>query len=229
MALARASGPAPAVIAPVAVVADQRLSSQTNSTASAWTFAQFRLSRKGPRLTAPSPKKQATTGSFSCTLSACAAPTAIGMPAATTPFAPSMPTEKSAMCMEPPLPPLVPAARPNSSHIIFSIEAPLASVCPWPRCVEVIRSSRARLMQTPAGTASCPVDRCSGPRTRESATERPAEGRNAALGSRFRRVLESADARHRAERALARARWNFQWSGSRSREFTSARSGPRPA
>jgi len=31
---------------------------------------------------------------------------AIGMPAATTPLAPSMPTEKSAMCIEPPLPPL---------------------------------------------------------------------------------------------------------------------------
>ena len=34
-----------------------------------------------------------------------AAPIAIGMPAATTPLAPSMPTEKSAMCIEPPLPP----------------------------------------------------------------------------------------------------------------------------
>ena len=33
-----------------------------------------------------------------------AAPTAIGMPPATTPLAPSMPTEKSAMCIEPPLP-----------------------------------------------------------------------------------------------------------------------------
>jgi hypothetical protein len=28
----------------------------------------------------------------------------------------------------------------------------------------VIQSSRVRLMQTPAATASCPVDRCSGPR-----------------------------------------------------------------
>src|SRR6185503_12165514 len=168
IAFARASGPAPAVIASVAVVADQRLSSQTNSSARPWIFAQLRPSRKGPRLTAPSPKKQATRCFFPCTCSACAAPTAIGMPAATTPFAPSMPTEKSAMCIEPPLPPLKPVARPNSSHIIFSIEAPLASVWPWPRCVEVIRSSRARLMHTPAGTASCPVDRCSGPRTRTS-------------------------------------------------------------
>ena len=39
---------------------------------------------------------------LSCTLSTVPrAPTAIGMPAATTPFAPRLPTEKSAMCMEP--------------------------------------------------------------------------------------------------------------------------------
>ena len=72
--------------------------------------------------------------------SACAAPTAIGRPAATTPFAPSMPTLKSAMCIEPPLPLLVPVARPNSSHIIAFTFAPLASVWPWPRWVEVSRS-----------------------------------------------------------------------------------------
>ncbi len=37
---------------------------------------------------------------------------AIGSPAQTTPLAPSMPTEKSAMCIEPPLPPFVPSRRP---------------------------------------------------------------------------------------------------------------------
>ena len=69
------------------------------------------------------------------------------------------------MCIEPPLPPLRPLARPNSSAIIVSMSAPLASVWPWPRWVEVSWSSRVRLRQTPAATASWPVDRCSGPRT----------------------------------------------------------------
>ncbi len=49
--------------------------------------------------------------------------------------------------------------------------APLASVWPWPRCVEVSRSSRVRLAHTPAATASCPVDRCSGPRTSAGVAE----------------------------------------------------------
>ena len=61
-----------------------------------------------------------------------------------------MPTEKSAMCIEPPLPWLEPVARPNSSHIMRSSDAPFASVCPWPRCVEVRKSSFSRLAQTPA-------------------------------------------------------------------------------
>ena len=69
------------------------------------------------------------------------------------------------MCIEPPLPPLKPVARPKSSHMVAVTSAPLAIVWPWPRCVEVIRSVRSRFAHTPAGTASCPVDRCSGPRT----------------------------------------------------------------
>jgi hypothetical protein len=87
---------------------------------------------------APSPKKHTVMSSrvFS-SFCACAAPTAMGSPAATTPLAPSMPTEKSAMCIEPPLPPLKPVALPNSSHIIRARSAPLASVWPWPRWVEV--------------------------------------------------------------------------------------------
>jgi hypothetical protein len=127
--------------------------------------AQFSPSRNGPRLIAPSPKKQQTMRRSPRIRIACAAPTAMGMPAATTPFAPSMPTEKSAMCIEPPRPPLNPVARPKSSHIVRSMEAPLAMVWPWQRCVEVSRSSSVRLAHTPAGTASWPVERCSGPRT----------------------------------------------------------------
>ncbi len=77
------------------------------------------------------------------------------------------------MCIEPPLPPLNPGARPKSSHIVFSIEAPLAIVCPCPRWVEVIRSAGRRCAHTPAATASWPVDRCSGPRTGASARLAP--------------------------------------------------------
>ena len=103
-ARARADTPSPAVIGPVGVVAEMRLSSHTNSTGSLNTCAQLRPSRNGPRLAAPSPKKHATIWGSFFTFNACAAPVAIGMPAATTPLAPSMPTEKSAMCIEPPLP-----------------------------------------------------------------------------------------------------------------------------
>ena len=95
----------------------------------------------------------------------------MGMPAATTPLAPSMPTEKSAMCMDPPFPLLYPVARPNNSHIILVASAPLAKVWPCPRWVDVSMSSLVSAWQTPAATASCPVDRCSGPRTKAGLAE----------------------------------------------------------
>ena len=60
IARARAEGPSPAVIDFVRVVAAKPLSSQTNSTGSSKTFAQFSPSRNGPRLIAPSPKMQQT-------------------------------------------------------------------------------------------------------------------------------------------------------------------------
>jgi hypothetical protein len=41
-------------------------------------------------------------------------------------IAPSIPTEKSARCIEPPLPRFGPLARPKSSAIIASIDAPFA-------------------------------------------------------------------------------------------------------
>jgi hypothetical protein len=88
------------------VVALMRLSSHTKSTGRWYTTAQFSASMNGPRLMAPSPKKHTAIASTPRIFKPCAAPTAIGKPAATTPLAPSMPTEKSAMCIEPPLPPL---------------------------------------------------------------------------------------------------------------------------
>jgi hypothetical protein len=67
-----------------------------------------------------------------------AAPATKPKPPATTPFAPNMPTLKSAMCIEPPLPWQSPVLRAKSSATIAGIEAPLASVCPWPRWVEAM-------------------------------------------------------------------------------------------
>ena len=59
---------------------------------------------KEPSLEASSPKNATATPSLFANFAARAAPVAIGMPAPTMPLAPSMPTLKSAMCMEPPLP-----------------------------------------------------------------------------------------------------------------------------
>jgi hypothetical protein len=55
-----------------------------------------------------------------------AAPSAIGVPAPTTPVAPSMPTDVSAMCIDPPRPRLVPVSRPYNSAIMRATSTPLA-------------------------------------------------------------------------------------------------------
>ena len=57
---ARAEGPSPALMALLRVVAAKPLFSQTNRIGSELIAAQLRPSRKGPRLVAPSPKKQTT-------------------------------------------------------------------------------------------------------------------------------------------------------------------------
>ena len=51
----------------------------------------------------------------------------MGRPAPTIPLAPSIPTEKSAICMEPPFPWFVPSRRPNNSAIIRLMFAPFAT------------------------------------------------------------------------------------------------------
>ena len=53
-------------------------------------------------------------------------------PPPTIPLAPSMPTLKSAMCMEPPLPLQLPVLLPKSSAIMCFRSAPLAMVWPCP-------------------------------------------------------------------------------------------------
>ncbi len=66
--------------------------------------AMFMASCTGPRLEAPSPKKTTATWSVLRSLMESPAPQIRGSPPATTPLAPRIPIEKSAMCMEPPLP-----------------------------------------------------------------------------------------------------------------------------
>ena len=127
-ASARAAAPGPEVISAVRVVEANPLSSHTNNAGSLNTPAQFRPSRNGPRLIAPSPKIEHAIRSSPRSLIAWAAPAQMWILADTTPFAPSMPTEKSAMCMEPPLPWLVPPSRPSSSRIMAVAFAPFASV-----------------------------------------------------------------------------------------------------
>ena len=153
-ASARAAAPLPPVTDEVDVVDANPLSSQTNKAGRLKTTAQFNPSRNGPRLIAPSPKIEHTILSLFNSLIACAAPAVMWMLAPTTPFAPSIPTLKSAMCIDPPLPWLLPPSRPNSSRIIWLGSAPFANVWPWPRWVDVNRSSDRRLRQTPAAMAS---------------------------------------------------------------------------
>ena len=81
------------------------LFSHTNSTGSDSAAAMFAASWKAPMFEAPSPKNTTETRSLPRYLFAKPAPTAIGTPPPTMPFAPSMPRSRSQMCMEPPLPP----------------------------------------------------------------------------------------------------------------------------
>ena len=62
----------------------------------------FSASWKAPSFEAPSPKKQTTTRSVPCSFMLRPAPTDIGKPPPTTPLAPRLPSERSAMCIEPP-------------------------------------------------------------------------------------------------------------------------------
>ena len=210
-ARARAEGPSPAVMVLVRVVAAKPLSSQTNRTGRSNTSAQFSPSRNGPRLIAPSPKMQQTTFSSRLSLIACAAPAAMTMLAATTPFAPSMPTPKSAMCIEPPLPPQLPPSRPNSSRIMASGSAPLARVWPWPRWVESRTSSRARLAQTPAATASCPIEGWIAPST--SFSSRPSSAGSSK--ARMRHIMRWCSARRSRSRLGATRSFTLGAPGSR--------------
>jgi hypothetical protein len=88
------------------------LFSQRKTTGSRRIPAKFIASWKVPLLIAPSPKKQSVTSDVLRKAAASAAPVASPRPPPTMPLAPSMPSEKSAMCIEPPRPAQVPFALP---------------------------------------------------------------------------------------------------------------------
>ncbi len=86
--------------------------SQTKITGSCQIEARFIASCTTPMLAAPSPKKATATWSVPRTRAESAAPTACGVPMPTIGLTPSIPTETSVMCIEPPLPRLVPVDLP---------------------------------------------------------------------------------------------------------------------
>ena len=99
---------------------------------------------------------------------AVAAPTAIGRPAATIPFAPKIPRPGSAMCIEPPRPRFVPCSFAHQLGEHPGGSRPFARQWPWPRWVDVMTSSARRGQQAPTAAASWPIDRCTKPGTSPS-------------------------------------------------------------
>ena len=67
-----------------------------------------------------------------------------------------MPLAMLPTCMLPPLPLQQPVAAPNSSLSSSCIVRPLARAWPWPRKVEVMKSSCRSAAHTPTAVASCP-------------------------------------------------------------------------
>ena len=106
------------------------LFSQTNTTGKACTEAKLRASWNGPLLMPPSPKKHTATCPEPRRRADSPAPAAMPNPPPTMPLAPSMPREKSATCIEPPLPRLAPDSLPNNSAMSRLVGIPLAMA--WP-------------------------------------------------------------------------------------------------
>jgi hypothetical protein len=96
-------------------------------------------------------------------LAVSAAPQIKGGPPPTMPFAPIIPLDRSAMCIEPPLPPHRPSLRPKISAIMALGSQPFAMQWPWPRWVDAMQSWSFRCMQTPTPDASSPAYRWTKP------------------------------------------------------------------
>ena len=97
--------------------------------------AKLRLSKKVPWFEPPSPVNETPTWSVPRTLADRPTPQTSGGPPPTMPLAPNMPVDRSAMCIDPPLPLQVPVALPYSSAIMATTSQPFAMACPWPRWV----------------------------------------------------------------------------------------------
>ena len=117
------------IVSAVDVVDAYRLFSSTKIAGRFQTAHRLRFSWNGPRLVAPSPKKHTATWSVLRCTALSAAPATRPKPPPTTPFAPSMPTEKSAMCIEPPLPLQIAGRRARTAR-----RPSRASTCLWPGC-----------------------------------------------------------------------------------------------
>ena len=91
------------------------LFSHTKTTGAFHTAARLSASWNAPMLVVPSPKKQTATWPDFRYCADHAAPSAIGRWAPTIAYEPIMWWATSVMCIEPPLPPRRPLARPNSS------------------------------------------------------------------------------------------------------------------
>ena len=93
----------------------------------------FSASWKAPMLQAPSPKKQTATRSSPRSLAVIPAPVATGRPAPMMTGEPIMPSDRSIMWMDPPIPPQTPLARPMISAKNASSPTPRDSAWWWPR------------------------------------------------------------------------------------------------
>ncbi len=101
---ARSTTSAISIALSVGVYSPYMLCSQTNTTGSCRAQAMFAASWNAPMFVEASPKNATETWSEPLYLLRNPAPTAIGTPAPTMPFAPSMPSDRSLMCIDPPLP-----------------------------------------------------------------------------------------------------------------------------
>ena len=122
--------------APIGVYSMYWLFSHTNTTGAFQTAAMLSASWNAPMFVVPSPKKQTATWPDLRYCADQAAPRAIGRWAPTIAYEPITPCSTLVRCIEPPLPPSSPVARPNSSAKIGAIGTPRARVWLWPRYVQ---------------------------------------------------------------------------------------------
>ena len=112
------------------------LFSHTKTTGAFQTAAMLSASWNAPMFVVPSPKKQTATWPDPRYWADQAAPSAIGRWAPTIAYEPIAPCSTLVRCIEPPLPPMRPVPRPNSSAKIGAIGTPRARVWLWPRYVQ---------------------------------------------------------------------------------------------